>query len=119
MIVGLENIKLIRKTLLFSLLSFVLLLFSCANDLEKIQKVTVKNTDPNERVQNLELLFTDSGYAKIRVFTLLAETHYEPVNVTKLKDSLCVFFYDSKGEIETILTGKYGEYFPTENRIIV
>jgi len=34
---------------------------ACVNDLEKIHKITVKNNDPNERVQDLQLVFTDSG----------------------------------------------------------
>lgn len=101
------------------LLLCVFFFSSCVNDLKKIQKITINNTDPNERVQNLQLLFTDSGYAKVRVFTTLAETYYLPQNVTKLKDSLCVYFYDDKGQIETILTGRYGEYYPNENRIVV
>jgi len=92
---------------------------ACVNDLEKIHKITVKNNDPNERVQDLQLVFTDSGYAKVRVFATIAETYYEPKNVTKLKDSLCVYFFDSKGKIETILTGKYGEYYPDEGKMFV
>jgi len=92
---------------------------ACVNDLEKIHKITVKNNDPNERVQDLQLVFTDSGYAKVRVFATIAETYYEPKNVTKLKDSLCVYFFDSKGKIETILTGKYGEYYPNEGKMFV
>lgn len=97
----------------------VVFLFACTNDLQKIQRVTVKNTDPNERVQDLRLVFTDSGYAKIRLYAKLAETYYEPKNVTKLKDSLCVFFYDQQGKVETILTGHYGEYYPNDNKIII
>ncbi len=97
----------------------ILLLSACVNDLEKIQKITVKNTDPNERVKDLQLLMTDSGYAKVRIYASIAETYYEPKNVTKLKDSLCVFFYDEEGNIETILTGQYGEYYPNENKMFI
>lgn len=103
----------------FFYLSLTFTLFSCVNDLEKIQKITLKNTDPNERIKNLQLLFSDSGYAKVRVYASLAETYYSPKNVTLLKDSLCVYFYDSEGKVETTLTGKYGEYYPNENRIVV
>lgn len=103
----------------YLLIPLLSMLFSCVNDLEKIQKVVVKNTDPNERIQHLQLFFSDSGYAKVRLYTNLAETFYQPQNITKLKDSLCVFFYDEKGQVETILTGHYGEYYPNENKVIV
>lgn len=104
----------------YGILFLLLFIFgSCVNDLEKIQKITVKNTDPNERVKDLQLLMTDSGYAKVRIYATIAETYYEPKNVTKLKDSLCVFFYDEDGQIETILTGQYGEYFPNDNKMFI
>lgn len=94
-----------------------MLLGSCVNELEKIKKVTISNTDPDERIKDLELLLTDSGYAKVRIFAKLAEMYGEPQNITKLKDSLCVYFYKEDGKIESILKGKYGEYLPDKKLI--
>lgn len=95
------------------------MLFSCVNDMEKINKITVQSTDPNERIQDLELIFTDAGYAKVRIYAKIAETFNKPKNVTKLKDSLCVYFYDSEGKVETVLTGKYGEFYPDDQKMFV
>ena len=97
----------------------VLMLFSCTNDLDTINRITIKSTDPDERIQNLELFFTDSGFAKVRIFAKIAEMYTQPITVTKLKDSICVFFYTPEGKVETILTGRYGEYFPKENRVFI
>lgn len=98
---------------------------SCVNDLEKIKKVTITNNDPDERIRDLELLITDAGYAKVRIYAKLAETYHSPQSITKLKDSLAIYFYDAHGKIETTLTGDYGEYLPNDqlmkirNRVVL
>lgn len=101
------------KTAAF-LVSLLFILSACVNDLDNIKKVTVSNTDPDERVKNLELLMTEDGYAKVKVFAGLAETYRQPKEITKLKNGINVQFFNEKGKIETTLTGKYGELYPEE-----
>ncbi|MDG1333930.1 MAG: LPS export ABC transporter periplasmic protein LptC [Crocinitomicaceae bacterium] len=85
------------------------ILFSCVNDLDTIQKVTYDPKAPNETSTNLEVLYTDSGYARVKIFAKLAETYSSPEKVTKFKDGVEVDFFSEEGDIVSKLTALYGE----------
>ena len=97
------------KKIIFFEICFLVILFSCENDLETIRKVTYKSTDPDERTIDLKLHYTDSGFAKVELNAKLAESYSKPIKVVKLKDGVKVKFFNSSGEIESILTSLYGE----------
>lgn len=82
--------------------------FSCTNDLDKIKKITYDPKSPDEVSRNLSIYYADSGYAKLNIFAVYAETYSKP-HITQLKDSLKVDFFDDYGKITTTLTAKYGE----------
>ncbi len=94
-------------------------LFSCVNDLDHIHRVTYDPKAPDEVVKDMQVFYTDSGYAKVRIFANLAETYTVPEAVTKFKDGLKVDFYDSEGEIISTLTSLYGEIRTAEGKMIV
>lgn len=85
------------------------ILFSCENDLNSIKLVTYDPHAPSEMMVNLDILHTDSGYAKVEIHAGVAETYYKPEQVTKLKNGLLIQFYDGMGSIVSTLTAKYGE----------
>lgn len=95
------------------------LLFSCVNDLDSIRKITFKASDPDERTTNLEVFYTDSGYARVQVFAKLAETYSKPESVIKLKDSVKINFFSENGKIIYILTALYGEIHQERGMIFV
>ncbi len=97
------------KTFFFFGICLLILLFSCENDLETIRKVTYKSSDPVERTTGLKLHYTDSGFAKVELNARLAESYSKPIKVVKLKDGVKVKFFNSSGEVESILTSLYGE----------
>jgi len=82
---------------------------SCVNDLEEIQKVTYDEKAPNEVIQDLDVIYLDSGVAKIQVISKITEIQRSPESITKLKDKILVNFYSNKGEIVSTLTALYGE----------
>ncbi len=94
---------------LFLLTCFCMLAVSCVNDLDSIRKVTFKASDPDERTTNLEVFYTDSGYARVQIFAKLAETYSKPEPVIKLKDGVKINFFSENGEIVSVLTALYGE----------
>jgi LPS export ABC transporter protein LptC len=85
------------------------ILFSCVNDLDAIERVTYSDDVADEIAQDLEMLYTDSGYAQVRITATLAETEKAPKHITKLKDGLRVDFFDETGKIGSTLTALYGE----------
>jgi hypothetical protein len=85
------------------------ILFSCVNDMDAIERATYSSDAADEVTQNLEILFTDSGYAQVRIQAVLAETNKAPKHMTLLKDGLRVDFFDGGGEVGSTLTALYGE----------
>lgn len=85
------------------------ILFSCVNDLDTIQKVTYDPKAPDEVTKDLEVHYTDSGYARVQIFAALAETYRNPQHITKLKDKVKVNFFSEEGKIVSTLTAQYGE----------
>ena len=85
------------------------ILFSCVNDMDAIERVTYDEKAPDEVTQDLRMIYTDSGYAQVRIRAALAETVKTPKHITRLKDGLRVdFFYDTGG-VSSTLTAIYGE----------
>lgn len=97
-----------NKILYWGLLLCTFTFFSCTNDLHKIKKITYDPNSPDEVSQKLTIYYVDSGYAKLNIFALHAET-YSKQQLTKLKDSIQVDFFDEDGKITSTLTAKYGE----------
>ena len=95
----------------YPLLLFVVLLVStaCVNDLETIKKVATRSNAPEDVTEDLEIMYTDSGYAQFQLYAKLAETYIKPKALTKLKDGLKINFFDAKGNVVSSLTALYGE----------
>lgn len=98
---------------------FLILLASCVNDLDTIQKVTNGSKAPDEVTKDLHVMYTDSGYAKIEIYSKLAETVNHPEHITKLKDGMKVNFFSEKGEIVSTLSANYGEVNFTKGLLFV
>jgi len=103
----------IQLTMAFKAFSYIFLLLftftSCVNDLETIKKVASRSDAPEDVTENLEIIYTDSGYAKFQLYAKLAETYVKPLAITKLKDGLKINFFDDKGNVVSSLTALYGE----------
>ena len=118
MIVGLEKIKLNRAFSILLLVFVFSVIFSCENDFEDIKRVTETPGTPEERTQNLELIYSDSGVTKIFLKAKLAESYYSPVHKIVFKDGVNVRFYNPDGTVKTILTSKYGEILQDDGNMI-
>ena len=109
----------LNKTFLLSFILIGGLFSSCVNDLEEIQKVTYDEKAPNEVIQDLDVIYLDSGLAKIQVISKITEIQRTPESITKLKDKVLVNFYSNKGEIVSTLTAMYGEINFTRGEMFV
>ena len=102
------------------LLSFVLIgISSCENDLEEIERISFDAKSPDETTKNLKMIYSDDGYARVEIFASLAETFRGKEEITKIKDSLKVNFFNEKGEIVSRLTALYGEINYTKGLLMV
>lgn len=93
--------------------------FSCANDLEKVQKITMSPNSPDETSEDFNVIVTDSGYATFQLFAKIAESYTSPKKNTKFKDGLKVLFYDESGKVSSELTSVYGEIDEESGNIVV
>ena len=97
----------------------LLIIYSCENDLEAIQKITFDTNTPDETTKDLHIMISDSGYAKVEIIATLAETFRNKTHITKVKDSLRVNFFNDKGKVISTLFALYGEINFTNGTIIV
>ena len=123
MIVGLKKVKSIKTMfklgLLYGILGlFLLTVIGCENDLETIRKITFKPNDPSERTRDLELVYTDSGYAQIQLRATLAETYYTPEKITKFKEGIIVDFFTKKVIVSSTLSANYGELLKDNQTVV-
>jgi len=92
--------------------------FSCENDLETITTVTATDDTPNETVNNMYTLYSDSGVVVYEIIATRMEKFDEPKNVTIFKDGFEVNFFKEKDSIISKLTADYAEIRDQENMIV-
>ena len=97
----------------------LLIIYSCENDLETIQKITFDTNAPDETTKDLHITISDSGYAKVEIIATIAETFRNKTYITKVKDSLRVNFFNDKGKVISTLFALSGEINFTNGTIIV
>jgi LPS export ABC transporter protein LptC len=89
--------------------SLLLLLSSCENDVALVQRISYQADAPTESTKNLVLTYAEDGYAKVEIHAALAETYRGQEQITKIKDSLKVYFFNDRGDIVSTLSALYGE----------
>jgi len=99
--------------------TIALTLMACENNLEDVQRVTFNSKSPNEAIVNFQMVYSDSGFARVELFSTLAETFHKPAHITQMKDGLKVNFFSATGEIVSTLTSKYGEVNFSTNQLMV
>lgn len=82
--------------------------FSCENDLEQIKEVSSIEHAPDEATRDFNMIYTDSGLAKLELSARIAESYNESQK-TLFKDGLKVQFFNGEGEVVSVLTALYGE----------
>lgn len=94
------------------------MLFSCENDMEKISKIQVPEDSPNEVIENLTMIFTDSGRVKVRLEGTYVEKFSGENSLTIFSDGLKLTFLDKQGNPMSVLTAEYGEIRPRQDRMV-
>jgi LPS export ABC transporter protein LptC len=97
----------------------IISLNSCENEMSSIQKISFEGSTPDESTDKLNIIYSDSGIARVKIFASRSETFRYKQNITKMYDSLRVDFYSTKGNIISTLSALYGEIDHSKGIIIV
>jgi LPS export ABC transporter protein LptC len=97
---------------------FCLLAVSCENDLEQIKTVTATDETPDEIVNDMHTLFSDSGIVKFEIKATRMEKYGGEKDLTIFKDGFEVNFFKGRDVIESHLEADYAEMRNTEKIII-
>ncbi len=94
---------------------------SCGNTNEEIQEVSHIYDGPLETSEGVTMFFSDEGSPQIKLESPLMHRYALEENEMKLEcpTGMVVTFYDSTGEVESILTANYGEMYSTREYIMV
>jgi len=87
--------------------------------MSSVQKVSYNSSNPDESTQDLHLIYSDYGFARVEIFAAKSETFRGKKNITKMHDSLRVIFFSSEGDIVSRLTALNGEIDHTTRKIVV
>ena len=99
-------------------IALVGMLFSCENDLETIQTVTATDDTPNEIVNDMHMLYSDSGVVSYEIIATRMEKFDKPKELTIFKNGFTVNFFKSKDSIVSKLTADYAEIRDREKLIL-
>jgi LPS export ABC transporter protein LptC len=84
-------------------------LMACENDVAVVQQISFEQDAPTETTKNLVLTYAEDGYARVEIHAALAETYRNNEQITQIKDSLKVYFFNEKGDIVSTLSALYGQ----------
>jgi lipopolysaccharide export system protein LptC len=97
---------------------FCFLSISCENNLEQVKSITATDDSPDEIVNNMHTLYSDSGIVTFEIIATRMEKFTGEKEITIFKDGFEVNFFKGKDDIEAKLTAEYGEMRSNENIII-
>ena len=85
------------------------MLFSCENDINKVNIITAKDSLPIESIKNLELVYSDSGYVKIFLKSELLDSYSDFKDpYTEFPKGFEILFLDTLKNVKSKLTADYG-----------
>jgi LPS export ABC transporter protein LptC len=92
---------------------------ACENDVAIVQRISFQADAPAESTKNLVLRYAEDGYARVEIHAALAETYRNKEQITKIKDSLKVYFFNEVGDIVSTLSALYGEINYSTGKLMV
>ncbi|MCK5824374.1 MAG: LPS export ABC transporter periplasmic protein LptC [Ichthyobacteriaceae bacterium] len=86
------------------------MLFSCENDMKKVKEITNTDINTDNKITELNMVYTDSGIVKLRLLAPIAIIHEgEEKPFREFPEGLEVFFYkDRDTVVENYIKSDYG-----------
>ena len=83
--------------------------FSCNNDSNLIDELTIKNNIANEELTNAELFHTENGFLKVKILAGKIERFKDIQPELILSKNIEVFFYDDSAKVQSTLYSRNAE----------
>ncbi|MBP7261992.1 MAG: LPS export ABC transporter periplasmic protein LptC [Bacteroidia bacterium] len=103
---------------LFVLLVGTLVHAGCKNDIEKVKLLSEPTKFPVEKGVNVEMLYTDSGIIKAKMFAPLIERYQDEKPYTEMTKGITCYFYNKDQVVENFLKAKYAIRYEHEKKMI-
>jgi LPS export ABC transporter protein LptC len=84
------------------------MLFSCENDIRKVNLVTASDSIPTSTVKNIDLIRSISGKVVMELTAPLLKTYLGDDPYTEFPKGMKILFFDSLMNITSQLTAEYG-----------
>lgn len=93
-------------------ITVVAFFFSCENDLQEIKSVTEYTNEPTQTVKEIEILYSDSGYVKVKMIApLLYHFDQQEDSYFEFPSGIEMHFYNKDQVEESTLTADYSIYY--------
>ncbi|MBK5285708.1 MAG: LPS export ABC transporter periplasmic protein LptC [Bacteroidia bacterium] len=100
------------------LISTALFFSSCENDIEKINMVSRVDDTPLERAENIDVLYSDSGFVKMKLTAPVLERYMDSKDPYMLfPKGMKTLFYDRLLNITSRLSAEYGIRYENSQRM--
>jgi LPS export ABC transporter protein LptC len=97
------------------LLAGLFCLFSCENEIEKINSLTGNTTLPEVSGKNFEIIHSDSGKVKVRILAPeIRKYAFVEQPYIEFPRGMKAYFYDDSLKIESVIEAGYVKYFEAE-----
>ncbi|HAA00549.1 MAG TPA: hypothetical protein DCD96_02775, partial [Flavobacteriales bacterium] len=93
--------------------------FSCENDLQEVDRVARLGEIPQETMEEVRLVYTDSGETRAILETPLIHKFYQPRERMEFPNGLQLTFYQKGMKMESRLTSEYGILNQAERHLLV
>jgi len=97
-------------------LTGLMMLFSCENDVEVVKSITLDSDHPQLSAKNSEIIYTDSTYLEMRITAPKLERYVKSENnkYFEFPEGINVYFYDEEEIIESEIKANYAIYYEDE-----
>jgi LPS export ABC transporter protein LptC len=102
------------KTIAF----LILLLSSCTSEEDQSRIMNERINLPSETGKNVYITYTDSGYAKAKIFAPIMERYVtDERNETVMRKGITAYFYNKNRKVDSYLKSKYAIRNDREKRM--
>lgn len=90
------------------------MLFSCENDIELVNQLSLKDNSPFEISHNIELIYSEKGNVSLMVKAPILERYTGDRPYLEMTQGIEVFFFDSIMNVTSKLTANYAISYENE-----